>query len=325
MSTNYYTILGVSQNATAQEIKSAYRKLARELHPDINPDPAAAERFKKITLAYNKLINPAKSGAGFNTHEDSSAGNSSFRDHFTTSAKLKSQALYDALRHQEWDLAQALLVQSDVVPDEDTMNYAAINLHESWMALMIARGGTVEPYMLYNACISRNFGAAQVMLEASKVVPDEDTMNYAATSLHESWMKLMIARGGVVEPYMLYNACISRNFGAAQVMLEQSKVVPDEDTMNYAATNLHESWIALMIACGGKVEPYMLHNALRAPRLAVAQVMLENSDVVPDRATLVYASRALHPSWTALLLNAVKTAEIRAAQQGRSARARYGF
>lgn len=53
---NYYDILGVSQTATAEEIKSAYRKLARRYHPDLNPGNAAAEEsFKTVGEAYEIL------------------------------------------------------------------------------------------------------------------------------------------------------------------------------------------------------------------------------------------------------------------------------
>jgi molecular chaperone DnaJ len=57
---DYYGILGVRRDADADEIKKAYRRLARELHPDINPDPALQERFKEVTQAYEVLSDPEK-------------------------------------------------------------------------------------------------------------------------------------------------------------------------------------------------------------------------------------------------------------------------
>ena len=57
---DYYGALGVAQGATDDEIKKAYRKLARQLHPDVNPDPAAQERFKAVTAAYEVLSDPQK-------------------------------------------------------------------------------------------------------------------------------------------------------------------------------------------------------------------------------------------------------------------------
>ncbi|MDQ4038884.1 MAG: molecular chaperone DnaJ [Actinomycetota bacterium] len=60
MPTDYYGALGVSRNATPEEIKRAYKKLAMEHHPDRNPDPAAQERFKQVATAYEVLRDPQK-------------------------------------------------------------------------------------------------------------------------------------------------------------------------------------------------------------------------------------------------------------------------
>jgi molecular chaperone DnaJ len=57
---DYYGTLGVSSDAGPDDIKRAYRKLARELHPDVNPDPAAQERFAEVSAAYEVLSDPEK-------------------------------------------------------------------------------------------------------------------------------------------------------------------------------------------------------------------------------------------------------------------------
>ena len=56
--TDYYEVLGVDRTATSDDIKRAYRKLARKHHPDINKDPASEARFKEISEANEVLSNP---------------------------------------------------------------------------------------------------------------------------------------------------------------------------------------------------------------------------------------------------------------------------
>lgn len=58
--TNHYHILGLQFGATETEIRRAYRALAKQFHPDVNKEPDAEERFMRINLAYEFLMDPAQ-------------------------------------------------------------------------------------------------------------------------------------------------------------------------------------------------------------------------------------------------------------------------
>ncbi|MCW2753883.1 MAG: chaperone protein DnaJ [Marmoricola sp.] len=60
MSTDPYAILGVDRDADADALKKAYRRLARQYHPDVNSEPGAQERFKEVSAAYEILSDPEK-------------------------------------------------------------------------------------------------------------------------------------------------------------------------------------------------------------------------------------------------------------------------
>jgi molecular chaperone DnaJ len=80
MAVDHYVVLGVSRNATTEEIKRAYRQLARQHHPDANRDePAAEERFKEVTRAYEVLSDPQKR-RNYDTFGDERAGAAGFSD-----------------------------------------------------------------------------------------------------------------------------------------------------------------------------------------------------------------------------------------------------
>jgi curved DNA-binding protein len=79
MAKSLYETLEISDNASESEIKKAYRKLARQYHPDVNKDPKAEDKFKEINAAYEILSDKEKKSK-YDMHGDSMFGGQNFHD-----------------------------------------------------------------------------------------------------------------------------------------------------------------------------------------------------------------------------------------------------
>jgi curved DNA-binding protein len=79
MSKSLYETLEISENASESEIKKAYRKLARQYHPDVNKEPSAEDKFKEINSAY-EILSDKKKKQQYDMHGDSMFGGQNFHD-----------------------------------------------------------------------------------------------------------------------------------------------------------------------------------------------------------------------------------------------------
>lgn len=87
MSSSLYDTLGVSKSASNDEIKKAYRRLARKYHPDINKEPGAEDKFKEINAAY-EILSDDKKRSQYDQYGDSMFGGQNFHDFASSSAGM---------------------------------------------------------------------------------------------------------------------------------------------------------------------------------------------------------------------------------------------
>ena len=96
MSNSLYETLGVSKSASADEVKKAYRRLARKYHPDINKEASAEDKFKEINAAY-EILSDAKKRGQYDQYGDSMFGGQNFHD-FASSQQTQNVDLDEILQ-----------------------------------------------------------------------------------------------------------------------------------------------------------------------------------------------------------------------------------
>ena len=103
-----YKILGLTPDATDEQVKQAYRRLAKKYHPDVNPgDPVAAQKMNEINAAYDQIKNPPKQGSYHNAYDPFAGWQNQYYGQESSSSPL--QAARHFIRYRQYDSALGAL------------------------------------------------------------------------------------------------------------------------------------------------------------------------------------------------------------------------
>ena len=198
---DHYEVLGVDRTASAEEIKKAYRRLARELHPDVNPSAEASERFKQVTHAYDVLSDPnERQQYDLGPQPGFGAGNfGNFGDIFETFFGASQRSTGPRSRRER---GQDGLVRVEVDLDEvifGTKRDIEVNTGESYYPFIRLALCRFQPKSLMNAHLSR-----VIQCDFAQIAPD-------------LFDRAVQQQGGVVETemYRTFNCGVGMVVGVA--------------------------------------------------------------------------------------------------------------
>jgi hypothetical protein len=229
---DYYGTLGVRQDTHPDEIKKSYRRLARELHPDVNPDPQTQELFKEITQAYEVLSDLGKRQL-YDQGEDpfqrgGTGGFGNGGDDFRTVCRadtalddlegmrgisLPGQMDY-AVKHGRARLVMDVIASYDIRPAKRTLKYVVQKGWADYVEAFIQAGTKPTRKMLAIATHNHDAKIVNLLLNAG-VRPDQEMLLDAVRQKWPSCVRAFINKGAVPTQEMLN---IARDNNATQTI-----------------------------------------------------------------------------------------------------------
>lgn len=127
--TDYYKILGISKNATEDEIKKAYRKLAMKYHPDLNPSKDAEDKMKEINEAYEQVMKNKNQSTSSNKSTSNSNTYTSYHNNYSNRKAYTSNNSY----YQEDNYEEDYTYYRDSNISLDDIDLNALNINNLFM------------------------------------------------------------------------------------------------------------------------------------------------------------------------------------------------